>query len=84
MHCGEKTAFDQTYDLQDLKAYMEALPPLKLHELVMDMLWKDQTVRQSELYRYMLLLREKGVSLTALLHKPRFQKTAFEETGVNQ
>jgi hypothetical protein len=62
------------YDLADLREYMRCLPDEKLAELVMDMFWKDQTVRQSELFRFMLLLREKGAALpqVKLTRRPRF------------
>lgn len=55
---------DKAYDIVDLQTYMKALPANKLQALVLDMYWKDQTVRQSELFRFMLLLRDKGAPMT--------------------
>lgn len=68
---------DKAYDIVDLQTYMKALPANKLQALVLDMYWKDQTVRQSELFRFMLLLRDKGVPMThmtGLTKRPNFSK----------
>lgn len=43
--------FSHGNDLEDMQDFLKTVPRDQLDSYVLDMFWKDQTVKQSDLYR---------------------------------